>query len=106
MAWREGHAKTSLTTEPGRVARQTEVKRNQMSAGTTNTADFLRQRVSLFQGFSDDRLRQLADGSRVVSFEANEAIAHQGEEATHFGVVLSGTIAVSVAGESGTRQNL
>jgi hypothetical protein len=28
----------------------------------------------------------------VVSFAANEAVAHQGDEATHFGVVLSGTI--------------
>src|SRR5687768_9678971 len=77
-----------------------------MSTGKINTRDFLRQQVGLFHGFSDEQLQRLTDGSRVVSFEAKEAIAHQGEEATHLGVVLSGTMAVSVTGDSGTRQAL
>jgi len=47
----------------------------------------------------------LVDGSLVRSFEGNEAIAHQGAEATHFGVVLSGTIAASAV-TNGTRQPL
>src|SRR4029077_20161836 len=46
------------------------------------------------------------DGSRSVSFEANQAIAHRGEEPTHFGVVLSGTVAASVLGDGGARQPL
>ena len=62
-----------------------------------NTQTFLKEQVALFQDFSAERLQQLVDGSRVASFEANEAIAHRGEEATHFGVVLSGTVAASVA---------
>ena len=53
-----------------------------------NPQTFLKEQVALFQDFSAERLQQLVDGSRVVSFEANEAIAHRGEEATHFGVVL------------------
>jgi signal-transduction protein with cAMP-binding, CBS, and nucleotidyltransferase domain len=69
-----------------------------------NARDFLQHRVRLFQKLSAERLEQLVDGSRVVSFEANEAIAHQGAEATHFGVVLSGTVAASVAGDGGVRQ--
>lgn len=71
-----------------------------------NTADFLKQQVVVFAGFPAERLRDLADGSRTVSFEANECILHQGDEATHFGVVLSGTIDVSAPGEGGVRQSL
>ena len=59
-----------------------------------NTQTFLKQQVALFQDFSPERLQQLVDGSRIVSFEANEAIVHRGEEATHFFVVLSGVVAM------------
>jgi acetate kinase len=60
-----------------------------------DTSSFIKERVGLFKDFSDERIKELIDGSTVRSFEANEAIAHQGAEATHFGVVLSGTVAVS-----------
>jgi acetate kinase len=71
-----------------------------------NTRDFLRLKVGVFKEFSDERLQQLVSGSRAVSFETNEAIAHCGSEATHFGVVLSGTVNASVLAEGGTRQPL
>src|SRR4051812_21992178 len=71
-----------------------------------NTRDFLKQQSEMFKDFSDERLQLLVDGSRVGSFEANEAIAHQGAEATHFSVVLSGTVAASVSGNGGGRQLL
>jgi len=67
---------------------------------------FLKENVSLFQDFSAERLQQLLDGSRTISFEAKEAIAHRGEEAVHFGVVLSGTVAASILGDGGARQSL
>ena len=70
------------------------------------TLDFLKQRVNVFQDFSNERLQELVDGSRAVGFEANEAIAHQGSEATHFGVVVSGTVAASVSANGGGRQAL
>ena len=70
------------------------------------TADFLKTRVGVFKEFSPERLRELVDGSRVRSFEANEAIAHHGDEASVFGVVLSGTVGASVAGNGGSRQPL
>jgi acetate kinase len=69
-------------------------------------ADFLKQHVGVFRDFSIERLRQLVDGSRVSSFEVNEAIAHHGAPATHFCVVLNGTAGVSVLGDGGTRQSL
>src|SRR5260221_5698425 len=73
---------------------------------TMNTAEFLTQPSGVFKEFSPERLRELVDGSRVTSFESNEAIVHHGEEATHFGLILSGTVSVSVIGDGGTRQPL
>jgi acetate kinase len=70
-----------------------------------DVAGFIEERVGLFKDFPAERIKELVDGSLVRSFEANEAIAHQGAEATHFGVVLSGTIAASAV-TSGTRQPL
>jgi acetate kinase len=70
-----------------------------------DTAGFLTQKVDLFKDFSAERIKELVDRSLVRSFETNEAIAHQGAEATHFGVVLSGTVAAS-AETNGTRQPL
>jgi acetate kinase len=71
-----------------------------------NPTDFLKQQVGLFKDFSDARLKQLVEGSRTASFEANEAIAHCGDEAAHLGVVLSGTVAASIPGNGGARQDL
>src|SRR6476620_10358072 len=64
---------------------------------------FIKERVDLFKEFTAERIKQLVDGSLVRSFETNEAIAHQGAEATHFGVVMSGTVAASALTD-GTRQ--
>ncbi len=71
-----------------------------------STTDFLKQRVDLFKDFSTGRLEQLTAGSRIGSFEANEAIAHHGAEAAHFGVVLSGAVSASVVGDGGARHAL
>ena len=69
-------------------------------------ASFLKTNVGVFAGFTDERLRELVGGSRVASLEADEAIAHYGAEATHFGVVLSGVVAASVLGDGGVRQTI
>jgi len=70
-----------------------------------DAAGFIKERVGLFKDFTTERIKQLVDGSFVRSFEANEAIAHQGAEATHFGVVLSGTVGASAVTD-GTRKPL
>src|SRR4030095_8608256 len=70
-----------------------------------DAAGIIKERVDLFKEFTAERIKEVADGSLVRSFETNEAIAHQGAEATHFGVVLSGTIAASAVTD-GTRQPL
>jgi acetate kinase len=71
-----------------------------------NIPEFLKQQVAVFQYFTVDRLKQLVDGSREASFEANEVILHQGAEAAHFGVVLGGTISASILGDGGARKSL
>lgn len=76
------------------------------SSRIMSTPDFLKQQVHLFHDFSTERLQQLVDGSRIVSFEAKEAIAHRGEEAAHLGVVLSGAVTASVIGDGGTPHSL
>ena len=68
-----------------------------------DTQAFLKQRVRVFKNFTDERIKELINGSIMRSFEANEAIAYQGAEATHFGVVLSGTVAASAVTD-GARQ--
>jgi acetate kinase len=73
---------------------------------TAAIASLLKDKVGPFREISRERLPSLVEGSRVMSFEANETIMHQGDEATHFGVVLSGTIAVSVLGDGAIRQSL
>jgi acetate kinase len=65
---------------------------------------FLKSNVPLFAGFADEPLAKLVDNSRVATFESNEAVVHHGAEATHFGVVLGGTVTASVFGDGGARQ--
>jgi len=67
---------------------------------------FLKSNVGSFAGFDEEGLRALVDGSRLVSFEANEAILHYGEKLTaHLGVVLAGS-AVAWALDGGTDKTI
>ena len=65
--------------------------------------EFLHSRLPLFADFPAERLAAIVEGSRMRSFEPDEAIAHQGVEAAHFGVLLSGQAKSFVAGERGMR---
>ena len=71
-----------------------------------NIPEFLKKNVALLQDFSDECLQELARGSRLDSFEANEAVAHCGDEVSHFSVVLSGSVSASALGDGGTRKVL
>lgn len=73
---------------------------------TSAITSFLKENVGPFRDVSPERLRTLVEGSRVRSFEASEMILHQGDEATHFGVVLGGTVHASALGDGATRQPL
>jgi acetate kinase len=73
---------------------------------TSAVASFLKENVTPFRDISAERLQPLVEGSRVASFEASEPVMHQGDEATHFGVVLKGTVHASALGDGATRQSL
>ena len=73
---------------------------------TAAIVSFVKDKVSPFRDISAERLQSLVEGSRVASFEASEVVMHQGDEAAHFGVILSGTIHASVLGDGAARQSL
>jgi acetate kinase len=66
----------------------------------------LREQFELFKEFSDEHLQQLVNGSREASFALNECVARIGEEASFFGALLDGEIAVWFVGEDGQRTEL
>ena len=73
---------------------------------TASAISFLESKVGLFRSFSAPHLQSLVKGSQTRAFEANDIIMHQGDEATHFGVVLSGAVQASVSGDGGARHAL
>src|SRR5690348_53616 len=73
---------------------------------TSAIVSLLKDRVAPFRDISAEHLQHLVEGSRVRSFEAGEPIMHQGDEATHFGVALTGTVGASALGDGATRQPL
>ena len=75
-----------------------------VTVGIVDATHFIKERVGLFKDFTVERIKDLVDGSVMRSFEANEAIAHQGAEATHFAVVLSGTVAASAVTDGSSQQ--
>ena len=71
---------------------------------TTQIVEFLKQRVSLCKFLAEQRLEEVVKASRVVSYEANEAVVHFGQNADFLGVLLEGDLAVSVPGDGGQPQ--
>jgi acetate kinase len=72
----------------------------------TAIADFVSHPVGVFSELPGDRLRELVEGSQVLSFEPHEAIINHGDEATHYCVLLDGRATVSVLGDGGLRRTL
>lgn len=66
-------------------------------------SDFLRKRVSLFEHLSENQLAEILKSSRVVSYEANEAVVRFGEDADFLGVLLKGKLSASVMSGDGSR---
>ena len=73
---------------------------------TNKIPDFLKSDVSLFKHLNENQLNNLLKGSRVVSYEVNEAIIRFGEEASFLGVLLEGDLSVSVVADGGLRKEI
>ncbi|HMD69354.1 MAG TPA: cyclic nucleotide-binding domain-containing protein, partial [Chitinivibrionales bacterium] len=67
---------------------------------------FLREKVELFKDFPEDRLKELIDGSRLTTFESNEAVIKFGEEGRFLGVLLSGQAEAAVTDNTGRKVRL
>ncbi|MBN1578383.1 MAG: acetate/propionate family kinase [Chitinispirillaceae bacterium] len=68
--------------------------------------DFLLTRVELFAGFPRDKLQLMVDGSRVRTFEPNEAIIEFGEENRFLFVLIDGEAEVAVTDDRGDKRRL
>ena len=68
--------------------------------------DFLHNKVELFREFPIDRLGELIKGSRLTTFEGNEAIIEFGEEGRFLGVLLSGQAEAAVTDNTGRKVRL
>ena len=68
---------------------------------SSDILDFLQKEVPLFKDFPSERLENLIVGSRVTTFEPNEAILSFGEEGHFLGILIDGEAEVSVTDDSG-----
>ena len=68
-----------------------------------NISDFLRKEVSLFEHLSETKMAEILQGSRIVSYEPNEAVVRFGEDADFLGVLLKGKLSASVMSDNGSR---
>ena len=69
--------------------------------------EFLQKNVPLFKEFPEEILKQLVEGSKVSSFEPNEAILSFGDEGGRFlGVFLEGRAGVSVTDDSAEKHHI
>ncbi len=59
-------------------------------------SQFLKEKVGLFQNLLENRLTEVVEGSRIVSYEPNEAIVEFGDEVCFLGVILEGQIEFSL----------
>jgi acetate kinase len=67
---------------------------------------FLQGNVTALKGFPHARIEELVKGSRITTFEPNEAIIEFGEEGRFLGVLLEGEAEASFADDSGERHRL
>jgi acetate kinase len=67
---------------------------------------FLQNNVELFKDFPQDRMLQLIEGSRLTTFEGNEAVLKFGEEGRILGILLSGQAEAAVTDNTGRKVRL
>lgn len=70
----------------------------------TDLVEFLKRQVSLCQHLTDDQLAELVEGSRVVTYEPNQAVLEFGEDVTFLGILLDGHLAASVVDDGRHRE--
>jgi len=64
---------------------------------------FFLEQVPLFEHFPADKVEEIVLGSRLATYEGNEAILETGDEGTSIGVMISGHAEISLTDNTGTR---
>ncbi|MCX7943900.1 MAG: acetate/propionate family kinase [Deltaproteobacteria bacterium] len=64
----------------------------------------LKNKVELFNNFSDKKLNIIIDGSRLVTIEENETVIEEGDKGRFLGVVLSGGVKIVRVENDGTHR--
>ena len=72
-----------------------------INMSTESIVGFLCDEVAIFHDFPADKLVDLVHGSRVMTYEPNEAIIKFGEDGRFIGVLLEGTAQASYTDDSG-----
>lgn len=68
--------------------------------------NFLKNNVPLFNGFPEEKLKELIEESSITSFEPNEAVIEYGESGNFLGILLSGEAEVSITDNSGHKHRI
>ena len=68
--------------------------------------DFLQSRSPLFAEFPQERLRELVAGSRLTTFEPNEAVIEFGEEGRFMGILIEGEALASTTDDAGEQHRI
>lgn len=68
--------------------------------------DFLAHKVPLFNGFPQDKLRELILKATPTTFEPNEAIIEFGETGRFLGILLQGEAELSISDDTGRRHRI
>ena len=64
---------------------------------------FFLEQVPLFEHFPADKVEEIIIGSRLATYEGNEAILETGDEAKFIGIMISGHAEISVTDNTGVR---
>ena len=57
---------------------------------------FIKENVAVFKNFSEEKIVEIVNGSRLASYEQNEAIVEFGEDVCFLGVILEGQVEASL----------
>ena len=69
---------------------------------SNNISDFLKKKVGLFEDLSENKMTEILECSKLVTYEPNEAVVRFGEDADFLGVLLKGKLFASVISGSGS----
>lgn len=64
---------------------------------------FFLEQVPMFEHFPADKVEEIIIGSRLATYEGNEAILETGDETTSIGIIISGHAEISVTDNTGSR---